>query len=205
MHEALGLGERLRQQQSVVLALFPFAANLSQTVRTQFELLAQAMQQLTRWAIIASLDFRRDAIGPFSMTAVINECIGRLIRLHSTQTLRIHAGPKKCEVADVAMHFATRQSDPLFRFAKHLKHFRRGCTVRSTDTVKRIQADAPHQHVAKIVDQLNVRDAQLRLKDVLTQSAKKAFNRVSLRLLVIDDYQAASIPPQVMQTEGRNP
>lgn len=112
-------------------------------------------------------DFGRDGIRPLALSAVIEKPVSRFMGAETTKRLGIHAGPEERDVANVPVHIALGESDPLLCFTEHLENFGRRSTIGTSDLVDRIQSDESEQHVADVVNQLDICHTELGMKDVL--------------------------------------
>src|SRR5687767_12208736 len=72
----------------------------------------------------------------------------------------------------MAMNFALGEADAVFGFGQHVNHFDRRATTQVPHAVERFGADEPLHHVAQVVDERRIDDAEPRLKDVLAETGK---------------------------------
>lgn len=162
-------GAMLRNQQwtIIVTAAFPFTTNFAQAVSAHLKLFAELVEKIAGGAMFVPFNLSRDRIRAFALFAVIEKPVSRLMGANTTECFGIHAGPEQRDVADVSVHVPFGETDSLLGFTKHLEDFRRGSAIGTTDLVDSIQANKTEQHVADIINQLDIRHTKLGMKDVL--------------------------------------
>src|SRR5262249_48600871 len=89
------------------LGLFPFAANLVESVGADLELVTQPAENRGFLPIRFFFERARNEIGPLPLRAVIDEMVLPHYRAQTIQSLWVYARPKESEVADMPIDFAT--------------------------------------------------------------------------------------------------
>src|SRR5206468_11562963 len=89
----------------------PFLADAVEAIGAQLELLAQPPQYRGFHSIVLLFECAGDVVRALALLTVVDEVILVQNGLQTAESLRIDAGPKQGEVADVAVKFAA--SSPL--------------------------------------------------------------------------------------------